>query len=209
MTAMFDIQNYHSFILAIIVFQLFPGAGTLAILKSTASGGIKSGMFAVYGTLLGDFIYMSSAVLGLAAILQNFPFILKFAQFAGVLYLVFLGIQKLLEKVDVNVREELVVNNHFKIFREALAICLTNPKAIMFFMAFFPLFLVHDSKPGTLLVMMIHVTIISLIYQTSLVLLGNRVARLISGWKYSKIIATRLAGLAFIAFGIKLARNIK
>lgn len=205
---MFDIQNYHNFIVAIIVFQLFPGAGTLAILKATASGGIKTGMFAVYGILLGDIIYMSSAVLGLTALLQHFPSILKFAQVIGVLYLIYLGVHKLVEKVDEGTKQNEMRNRNLKVFREALVICLTNPKAIMFFMAFFPLFLTQGSQPITLLVMMIHVTIISTIYQTGLVLLGNSAAQFVSKWKYSKIVATRLAGLAFIAFGVKLARNI-
>ncbi len=205
---MFDIQNYYSFILAIVAFQLFPGAGTLVILQSTASGGIKSGMFAVYGTLLGDLIYMSSAVLGLAAILQTIPFILKFAQYIGVLYLVIVGLQKLVVKVGTKVKEDKLEKYNCTVFKEALVICLTNPKAIMFFMAFFPLFLTQDSKPITLLAMMIHITAISLIYQTGLVVLGNILSQLVSRWKYSKIIATRLAGIAFIAFGVKLARNI-
>lgn len=206
---MFDIHNYHSFILAIIAFQLFPGAGTLAILKATATNGMRSGMFAVFGTLLGDFIYMSSAILGLAAILQHFPTIFILAQFSGVFYLVFLGLRKVFERVeDSPNRPELNFHNS-TFFKEALFICLTNPKAIMFFMAFFPLFLTHDSKPATLFVMMFHVTLISLIYQTVLVVLGNSVSRLFSRWKYSKVVATRLAGIAFIAFGLNLARNIR
>ena len=206
---MLDIQNYNSFLLAIIVFQLFPGAGTLVILKAAASGGFKSGMYAVYGTLLGDFIYMSSAVLGLAALLQHFPFVLKFAQLTGVIYLIFIGFQKLVEKIEEVPQNHELKKNELKVLREALAICLTNPKAIMFFMAFFPLFLTESSKSITLFVMMIHVTIISAMYQTCLVLVGNSAAKLISKWKYSKTIATRLAGIAFIAFGVNLARNIK
>ena len=34
---MFDIQNYESFLAAILVFQLIPGAGTIAILNATAA----------------------------------------------------------------------------------------------------------------------------------------------------------------------------
>ena len=73
----------------------------------------------------------------------------------------------------------------------------------MFFMAFFPLFLTPDSGKMTLLAMMIHVTGISLIYQTGLVLLGNSVGKIISKWKYSKAIATRLAGISVYLFRIE------
>ena len=38
---MFGIQNYTSFVLAIVVFQLIPGPGTLTILKATARHGVR------------------------------------------------------------------------------------------------------------------------------------------------------------------------
>ena len=41
---MFDIQNYTSFVMAILLFQLIPGAGTIAILNATARNGIGAGM---------------------------------------------------------------------------------------------------------------------------------------------------------------------
>ena len=70
---MFDIQNYISFIAAILVFQLIPGPGTLAILNATARNGVKAGLGAVLGTLLADFLYMVAAVAGLAAVMQANP----------------------------------------------------------------------------------------------------------------------------------------
>ena len=39
---MFDIQNYGSFIMAVVVFQIIPGAGTLAILNATARSGFSA-----------------------------------------------------------------------------------------------------------------------------------------------------------------------
>jgi len=160
---MFEIQNYYSFILAILLFQLFPGVGTIAILTATATHGIKSGMSAVLGTLVGDLLYMTSAVLGLATILNNFPTVLKVAQYTGVIYLFYLGLKKLFSKITGNSHDQVVKTSHLATFKQALVICLTNPKAILFFMAFFPLFLTQDSKSVTLVLMMIHVTIISLI----------------------------------------------
>ena len=206
---MFEIQNYYSFVVAIILFQLFPGAGTIVILSATARNGTKSGLSAVLGTLLGDFIYMSSAVLGLATILSSYPMIFVSIQYAGVVYLCFLGLKFLFAPMNNKLPEYRAKKRNLAHFKQALAVCLTNPKAIIFFMAFFPLFLQPDSRPATLLIMMMHVTLISLIYQTFLVLVGNAVARYVSRWKYTKIIASRMAGIALIGFGLKLAGNIK
>jgi threonine/homoserine/homoserine lactone efflux protein len=204
---MFSIQNYTSFLLAIVIFQIIPGAGTIAILRATAREGIGTGMKAVAGTLAGDFLYMLAAVLGLSAILNAHPSILAAMQWLGVAYLFFIG-WKLLR---VPLTNELVIANleqkDWAFFRQALAVSLTNPKVIMFFMAFFPLFLGKESTTMTLLILMVHVTAISLIYQTALVLVGNVVARRLARWRYARLLATRLAGVALICFGVRLACN--
>ena len=83
--------------------------------------------------------------------------------------------------------------------------CLTNPKAIMFFVAFFPLFLTPASRPRTLGVMMAHVTLISLVYQTGLVFVGNAVAVRLSRFQQVRLWARRLVGLGLLGFGLKLA----
>lgn len=206
---MFEIQNYYSFLAAIFLFQLIPGAGTIAILNATARGGVRSGMNAVFGTLTGDFIYMLSAVLGLAALLGAYPRIFIGLQYLGAAYLCFLGLKSLFTPVAAESPPPSPGSSHRLYFKQAFAVCLTNPKAIIFFMAFFPLFLNPDSGYSTLPAMMLHVTLISLVYQTSLVLLGNVIAGYLSRWKYAKLVATRLAGLAFLGFGLKLADKIK
>ena len=82
---------------------------------------------------------------------------------------------------------------------------LTNPKVVMFFMAFFPLFLREGSTPGTLVAMMLHVTLIAFAYQAGLVLVGNAAARRLARWPQAGRLATRLAGIALIGFGARLA----
>ena len=204
---MFDIQNYGSFIMAVVVFQLIPGAGTITILNATARGAIAGGMKAVFGTLSGDFIYMLAAVLGLAAILSAYPGVLASAQWIGVVYLCWIGLKLLRASVTDQRADPVLEQKSWAYFRQALAVSLTNPKVIMFFMAFFPLFLTRASTPVTLLILMAHVTAISFLYQAGLVLVGNALARRLSQWKYARLAATRVAGIALIGFGVKLACN--
>ena len=206
---MFNIQNYSSFIMAIIIFQLVPGAGTITILNATARNGVGSGMSTVLGTITGDFIYMLAAVLGLAAVLSAYPSILASAQWIGVTYLFWMGWKLLRTSVANQPNNIALEKGYWVYFRQALAVSLTNPKVILFFMAFFPLFLSSESKPATLFIMMVHVTIISLLYQTGLVFLGNAAAQSLSKWKWARLFATRLAGIALIGFGGKLAFNIQ
>jgi leucine efflux protein len=204
---MFDIQNYASFIAAILVFQLIPGPGTLAILNATARNGIGAGLGAVMGTLLGDFIYMIGATLGLAAVMRAHPFAFEVLQWFGSAYLCWLGVQLLRSPVSVDANAPERKKSGRLYFRQAFMVSLTNPKVILFFMAFFPLFLRADASSVTLGVLMAHVTIISFLYQAGLVLVGNALARKLSSLPSARKAATRLAGTALIGFGVKLAVN--
>ena len=204
---MFDIQNYGSFIAAIVVFQLVPGPGTLAILNATARNGIGAGLGAVLGTLMGDFLYMVAAVAGLAAVMNANPGVFQALQWFGAAYLCWIGVQLLRARVAGDSARAEPRKSGSMYFRQAFAVSLTNPKVVLFFVAFFPLFLRPDSAGSTLVAMMAHVTLISLLYQTALVVVGNAVARKLASVPAARAMATRLAGIALIGFGIRLASS--
>ncbi|PWU18581.1 MAG: LysE family translocator [Verrucomicrobia bacterium] len=206
---MFGIHHYESFVGAIVVFQMIPGPGTLTILKATARHGVRSGMGAVLGTLTGDLLFMLGAVLGLAAVLAARPLVLSGLQWVGIAYLCWLGLKLICAPAAGASTEAASAVNGWTCFRQAFAVCLTNPKAIMFFMAFFPLFLAAGSGPYTLGVMMAHVTLISLLYQTALVFVGHTVAVSLSRFQQAGLWARRLAGIGLLGFGLKLAVNRK
>ncbi|MDO8960190.1 MAG: LysE family transporter [Rhodocyclaceae bacterium] len=200
---MFDIQHYASFIAAVLIFQLIPGPGTFAILAATGRHGVRGGMAAVAGTLVGDAVWMLGAMLGLAALLQLYPQVFGGLQILGVLYLCWIGLQ-LLRKGAAPIHAH-APHAAWSDFRQALAICLTNPKAMLFFVAFFPLFLDTAATPATLAALVLHVTLISLLYQTALVFVGRWAARRLAGMVWAQTLARRLAGVALIGFGLKLA----
>lgn len=202
---MLDIQHYPSFIMAILIFQMLPGPGTLVILGATARSGIGAGMGVVLGTLLGDFVYMLAAVLGLAAIPATYPAVFAGMQWFGVAYLCWIGVKLLSEPVANPAAGENSRHDGWFHFRRGFAVALTNPKVIMFYLAFFPLFMRPDARPITLVSMMLHVTSICLMYEIGLVLGGNYFARLLSNVKGARLMANRLAGMALIGFGLKLA----
>ncbi|MGH8331446.1 MAG: LysE family translocator [Pseudomonas fluorescens] len=204
---MFDIQNYGSFIAAILIFQLMPGPGTFAILNATARNGLGAGFGAVGGTLLGDATYMIAAAIGLAAVMQANPLLFQMLQWFGAAYLCWIGVQ-LLRAPATRDSAGLEPKRSARVyFRTALAVSLTNPKVILFFVAFFPLFIRPDASSLTLVAMMLHVSFISALYQGLLVLLGNAAARRLKAIPMARKIASRVAGMALVGFGIKLAAS--
>jgi len=203
----FGIQNYTSFIAAIVVFQLIPGPGTLTILNATARNGLRAGLGAVLGTLTGDFLYMIAAVAGLAAVMNANPVFFRALQWFGAGYLCWMGFHLLRTRAadDGTAVEPRKPASIY--YRQALTVSLTNPKVVLFFVAFFPLFLRPGASNATLAAMMVHVTGISFIYQAGLVFAGNAAANRLKAIPSARKIATRMAGVALIGFGIKLAIN--
>ena len=204
---MSGIQNYASFVLAVLVFQLVPGAGTIAILNATARNGARAGMAAVAGTVCGDLVFMIAAVAGLAAVMHANPMLFRALQWFGAAYLCWMGIGLLRKRLDDGPVGEEPRRGPWTYFRQAFTVSLTNPKVILFFVSFFPLFLRADAPRATLLVMMAHVSVLSLAYQSGLVLAGNGVAARLRRLPWARRIATRLAGLALVGFGLKLAAS--
>lgn len=204
---MFDIQHYASFLLAILLFQLMPGPGTIAILNATARSGLRAGFGAVFGTLAGDCLYMLAAVCGLAAVMRTTPLLFAALQWCGAGYLCWTGIRLLRDRGTQGTAPNLAAPPARAYFRQACAVSLTNPKVMLFFLAFFPLFLRHDASPVTLAAMMLHVTLLSFLYQAGLVLAGNAVAQRLRRLPFARRLATRLAGIALVGFGLRLVAD--
>lgn len=202
---MFEIQNYTSFVLAVLIFQIIPGPGTVAILDATARNGVRAGSAAVLGTVAGDFIFMVAAVAGVAAIMHANPTVFRALQWFGAAYLIWTGIQLLRSQVRGSDGAVEPKRSPVVYFRQAFLVSVTNPKVILFFVSFFPLFLGADASAVTLGVMMAHVTVLSLLYQGLIVVLGNRVAHALRNLPAARKVATRLAGIALVGFGLKLA----
>ena len=135
---MLGVTDYGAFVLAIIILLLIPGPGNLALITSTTKGGMQGGMGATFGVILGDQVLMWCAVAGVAALLNTYPAAFQAVQWLGSAYLVWIGGKMLLaRKGDAPILN--ITPHHY--LRQALMITLLNPKAIIFYMAFFPLFI--------------------------------------------------------------------
>ena len=138
---MHGIQNYGAFVVAFIVLMLIPGPGNLALIGSAAKGGLRGGLASVLGLLLGDQVLFWLAVTGVASIMAANPKALIAIQWAGALYLAWLGCKMLLAKLGEQAALEMRAGAYFQ---QTLMITLLNPKSILFFIAFLPQFLSAD-----------------------------------------------------------------
>ncbi len=203
---MFGIADYGAFVAAIVVFLLIPGPGNLALITSTGKGGIRGGLASTFGVIAGDQVLMWLAVAGVAALLAAYPTAFHAVQWLGAAYLAWLGARMLLAKPgDAPVLN--MLPHHF--FRQSLTITLLNPKAIVFYMAFFPLFVDPSRHQGmaTFGAMALTIAVLTFAYGLTVVLLTHFLAERLRANRRLSSALEKLAGIFLIGFGIKLATS--
>lgn len=201
---MFGIADYSAFVAAIVLFLMIPGPGNLALITSTGKGGIRGGLAATFGLIAGDQVLMWMAVAGVATLLTAYPAAFQAVQWLGAAYLAWLGARMLLAKPGsapiLNIRPR-------DYFQQAIGISLLNPKAIVFYMAFFPLFIDPVLHQGLLTfgAMALTVAALTFTYGLTMVLLTHFLAERLRASPRISFVLEKLAGMFLIAFGIKLA----
>ena len=201
---MLGVADYGAFVVAIIVFLAIPGPGNLALITSTGKGGLPAGLGATFGIIAGDQVLMWAAVAGVAALLVAYPTAFSAVQWLGAAYLAWLGGKMLLAKPGsapvLNIEPR-----HY--FRQSFFITLLNPKAIVFYMAFFPLFIDPARHQGlvTFGLMAATVAFLTFLYGLGAVLLTHFLAeRMRANPKIGRVLE-KVAGVFLIGFGVKLA----
>jgi leucine efflux protein len=201
---MFGVADYGAFVAAIIIFLAIPGPGNLALITSTGKSGIAGGLAATFGIIAGDQVLMWLAVAGVAALLTAYPAAFKAVQWMGAAYLAWLGMKMLLAKAGAKPVLNIQPRHYF---RQAALITLLNPKAIVFYMAFFPLFVDPARHQGLLTFGVMAATIATLTFAYGLVavLLTHHLAERMKANPLIGRVLEKLAGVFLLGFGVKLA----
>ena len=203
---MFGVTDYAAFVVAFIILLAIPGPGNLALILSTGKGGIRGGLASTFGIIFGDQVLLWLAVAGVAALLKAYPAAFHVVQWLGAAYLVYLGLRMILAKpgaapmLDIKPRQYLW---------QTLVITVFNPKAIIFYMAFFPLFIDPQRHQGLITFGFMAVTIMALtfLYGLLIVLLTHFLAERMRANPRIARVLEKLAGLCLVGFGVKLTLN--
>ena len=200
---MLGVTDYGTFVVTIIVFLLIPGPGNLALVLSTSKGGFRGGLAATAGVILGDQVLMWLAVAGVAALLAAYPAAFHVVQWVGAGYLAWLGGFMLTAKPGaapvLNIRPR-------QFLRQAFFITLLNPKAILFYMAFFPLFVDPQRQQGlvTYAFMAATIAVLTFLYGLAATLITHFFAERVRANPKISLVLEKTAGVFLIGFGVKL-----
>jgi leucine efflux protein len=195
------------FSVAVIVFLAIPGPGTFALLAATSKGGKRGGYAALGGLIVGDQVLLWLAVAGVAALLATNPTLFKLVQYAGAAYLVWIGISLLRAKEGAGTG--IIAMQVGRYFRQGFLITVLNPKAIVFYMAFFPQFIDPATQQGlpTFTAMAVIIALLTLLYCTGIIFIGDAMSKRMAQNKTVGKWLERAAGVFLIGFGIRLGTN--
>ncbi|KXO14280.1 Homoserine/homoserine lactone efflux protein [Moritella sp. JT01] len=195
-----------AFLVACIVLAISPGAGAVNSMSIAMKHGFKRSLISNLGLQVGNIINITIVGAGLGALLAQSEVMFFTIKWAGIIYLIYLGIQKFRESTtDCNELERRQDESAWKVFTQAVFINITNPKSIVFLVALLPQFIDPlGSYLQQMQILGITMVVVDLTVMAGYSMLATRVAHLIQS-KRHLMIQNRIFGCMFIGAGTLLA----
>lgn len=202
-------HGYLIFVLVTAITVMSPGPGVLLTLTNAIRHGLPAAIFGFLGLALGIFIVASISATSLGILLATSSVAFSVLKYVGAVYLIYLGV-KLWRSPAKRLEVKKGKNQHpGKLFMEGLALQVTNPKAIFFFMSVFPQFIDYSTS-------YVHQFMVMVATYSALVIFIHLIyaylARQARDWFSSErggLIVNRLGGGTFVCFGLGLASATK
>ncbi len=197
-----DFQTWFLYTLAAVGLSLTPGPNGLLALTHGALYGTRKTIFTILGGSLGFATVVGFSMFGIGALLAANVGLLVVLKWLGGAYLVFLGIQVWRSPALAESRKVISNSSGGKLFQAGLLSAISNPKGILFFVAFLPQFInPAESLFLQFLVMASTFVVIEFIYELMVASLADRIQPWLKrvGKNFNRVF-----GSVFIAIGVLL-----
>ncbi len=192
-----------SFALASLVIELVPGPNQTYLAALTLASGLRAGLAAVAGIALGLSIYGMAAALGVAALIDQSPFLYEILRWTGAIYFLWLAWESWNDEQEELPDPAANETRAMRIaFRRGLVTNLLNPKAAIFYVAVLPGFIVPGAASvfvQTVLLSAVFVTVATATH-LAVVMLASRLQRFVAdpAWRQPirRVLAIALVGIA-------------
>lgn len=151
-----------SFLGTVLIIGVTPGPSVLLAAANSMNYGTKKTVGTILGDLSANAIQIALSSLGLASLVISSGEVFGMIKWAGVAYLMYMGISKIIAKPEVGAfKRDCDQKGFLKLYSEGFLMSASNPKAIVFFAALFPLF-IDQSYPFVSQVMVLGVTYLAI-----------------------------------------------
>ena len=195
-----ELSNWLLYAAAALGLSLTPGPNGLLALTHGALFGTKKTIATILGGLTGFFLVIAMSMFGIGALLAASASLLTVLKWVGGAYLVFLGIQVWRSPALALTRNK--VSGSSGLYRAGLFSALSNPKGILFFVAFLPQFIEPErSLFAQFVIMAATFLIIEFFYELTVAALADRITPWLArvGKNFN-----RTFGAVFMAIGVLL-----
>ena len=197
------LNTWLGFLLASLIIAVTPGPGAVLSMSTGMRHGYRTALRGILGLQLALLIQIVIVALGVGALLATSELAFSVMKFLGALYLTYLGVQRWRAPVLAIDAADLPVPTT-SIFRQAVLVNMTNPKAIVFICALVPQF-IDLSRPLILQYVQIALTLCltDMAIMSCYAQMGSRLAGLFSSAKALRW-QNRFFGGLFVAAGLAL-----
>ncbi|KOX06987.1 leucine efflux protein LeuE [Streptomyces sp. NRRL B-3648] len=210
---MFGVIDLPTYLAGLILIVLLPGPNSLYVLSVAARRGVRAGYTAAAGVWCGDTVLMTLSAAGVASLLQGNALLFGIVKYAGAGYLSWLAIGMLRAALQMwRTRREPAVeaaadaqDADERPFRRALVVSLFNPKAILFFVAFFVQFVSESNPVVGFVTLGVLAQVASVLYLSALIFGGSRLAAAFRRRRRLSAGAASAVGVLFLGFAVKLS----
>lgn len=176
----------------------------LFVVTAASRGGRRAGLTAVAGITSAMTLHVGAAAVGLSALFAASATAFNVLRIAGALYLVWLGINALRGAGGESVPAAGVASG--EAFRRGFLTNVTNPKVIVFFAAFLPLFVVPGGAPVPLQLLTLGLVFaaIGFVFDVAIAIAAGAIGRRVLRDPRAVRLLDAVAGLVMIALGVEL-----
>lgn len=203
---MLDLTQLLPFTLASLVIILSPGADSFVLLRIAHSRGVKAGMSALWGINVGNTTQALLMISGVGLLVSKNETAILVLKILGAIYMAYLALQAARAAIKQQVFEmndsssgATAAKKPGSPFSQGLVSNITNPKPLLFYLAFFPLFIGAASNvPAQLSVLSAIFVGMALVWQTVIVFGAVKLSVTMKSAKFNRVMDI-VCAIAFAA----------
>ena len=199
-----NLHLFAAYCLAVLILVLLPGPVVTLVVANSLSHGRRSGLATVAGASLGNAILLCATAVGLIAFFALLSRVFDIVRWVGAAYLIWLGIKAWRAHGAQAAAAGPAARSPGAVFLQGFLIAITNPKAILFYIAFLPQFVDPHLPAGPQLLVMIGTMIVmALLSDSGYALLAARARGWFTAPKRRRL-QSRISGTLLIGVGCGL-----
>ncbi|SDG33591.1 Threonine/homoserine/homoserine lactone efflux protein [Lentzea fradiae] len=172
---LFDFGQVPAFLIACAVVIVTPGVDAFLLLRTSLRSGTRAGLLALGGIHTAAALQVALVISGLGVLLAQYPVVLTGLRWVGAAYLLYLAVsitRGLIRRSGGETEEVMSARP----FRQGFLTNITNPKMILFALAFLPQFIGSGEPAPQLAMLAVMFLGLAAVWELMIVLAASRVA---------------------------------